>query len=273
MVPNICLVLVGIDLGVSPRFWNAAIMAVMFIFSTFVLLAFANFKLIKTTIGVSNIHNITNITKLHQNINFQSSFFHNSHTFLSFFPVFALRTCLSALIPYYRPAIRLISIIHLLPYFIIFATFWSLSLGQMHSFNLSTHSSGRHRYLIFRRIFRRFFAYLTRPRILVVSKPYPKIVISLTNFTFSTKFQPVSSQLTHACPFHLAFFPWTIGPCSLSLDRRFTVVAELGWISACFYSWLLEESRSIPVRHRHLTSLSVCWIQDQWSARHHYYRA
>ena len=102
---------------------------------------------------------------------------------------------------------------------------------------------------------------------------HPKIVISPTNLTFSTKFQPVSSQLTHACTFHLAFFPWTNGPCSLSLDHRYTVVAELGWISACFYSWLLEESRSIPVRHHHSTSLSVCWILDQWSTRHHYFIA
>ena len=52
----------------------------MFIFSTSVLLAIANCKLIKTTMGVSNIHNIANITKLHRNINFQSSFCHNSHT-------------------------------------------------------------------------------------------------------------------------------------------------------------------------------------------------
>ena len=63
-------------------------MAVMFIFSTFVLLAFANYKLIKTTIGVSNIHNIANITKLHQNINLQSSFCHNSHTLSSYSSVF-----------------------------------------------------------------------------------------------------------------------------------------------------------------------------------------
>ena len=63
-------------------------MAVMFIFSTFVLLAFANYKLIKTTIGVSNIHNIVNITKLHQNINFQSFFCHNSHTLSSYSSVF-----------------------------------------------------------------------------------------------------------------------------------------------------------------------------------------
>ena len=59
-------------------------MAVMFIFSTFVLLAFANYKLTNTTIGVSNIHNIANIKKLHQNINFQSSFCHNSHTLSSY---------------------------------------------------------------------------------------------------------------------------------------------------------------------------------------------
>ena len=183
--------------------------------------------------------------------------------------------CLTALIPYYRPAVCLISIIHLLPYFIIFAIFRSLSL---HSFARSTNSSDQH--LIFRRIFWRFFTYRTRPRILVVSKPYhysitlhPKIVISLTNFTFPTRFQPVSPQSTRACPFHLPFFPWTNGPCSLSLDHPFTVTAKLSWISACFYSWLLEESRSIPVRHRHSTSLSVCWILDQWSTRHHYSRA
>ena len=63
-------------------------MAVMFIFSTFVLLVFANYKLIKTTIEDSNIHNIANITKLHQNIYFQPSFRQNSHTLSSYSSVF-----------------------------------------------------------------------------------------------------------------------------------------------------------------------------------------
>ena len=63
-------------------------MAIMFIFSTFVLLAFANFNSIKTTNEVSNIHSNANITNLHQNINFQSSFCHNSHTMSSYSSVF-----------------------------------------------------------------------------------------------------------------------------------------------------------------------------------------
>ena len=136
--------------------WNAANMAVMFIFSTFVLLAFANFKLIKTTIGVSNIHNIANITKLHRNINFQSSFCHNSHTSSRYSSVFlASNVSIGVnplLSPGRSPCCRVSS---------FFAIFRSLSLGQMHPFTLSTHSSDRH--LIFRRIFRRFFVYRTRP--------------------------------------------------------------------------------------------------------------
>ena len=84
-------------------------------------------------------------------------------------------------------------------------------------------------------------------------------------------------------PFHLnwhtlahsiwPYFLRTNVPCSLSLDHRFTVAAEFGGNSACFYPWLLEESRSISVRQRHSTPLSVCWILDQWSTRHHYSRA
>ena len=166
----------------------------MFIFSTFALLAFANYKLIKLQLGFQTFKTLQTL----QNYIRISTFNHLSATIRTLCRVillsFALWTCLSALIPYYRPVVCFISIIHLLPYFIIFAILRSLSLGQMHSFTLSTHSSDRH--LIFQRIFQRYFAYRTCPWISVVSLlnyASSQNRISLTNFTFSTKFQPVSS--------------------------------------------------------------------------------
>ena len=172
------------------------------LFSTFVLLAFANYKLTKTTIGDSNIHNIANITKLHQKINFQSSFCHNSHTLSSYSSVFRALNVSIGVNPLLLPG-HLLHFNHSLAAVYHNFCHFSITFPRTDAFihpGRGTHSFNRHP--IFLRIFQRFFVYRMRPWILVVSKPYhhsitlhPKIVISLTNFTFSTKFQPVSSKI------------------------------------------------------------------------------